>query len=83
MPVDAPALSDEQLEAMRVWIRAGATPDSIVGGTLELLGCEGSFDPDPNKIVPLPAPAPDEGVQFYAGGWALDAESEDEVCFAT
>lgn len=83
MPVDAPALSEEQLEAMRLWIRAGAPPDSIVGGTLERLGCAGSFDPDPNKIVPLPAPTPDEGVQFYAGGWALDAESEDEVCFAT
>lgn len=28
-----------------------------MGGTLELLGCEGRFDPDPNKINPLPAPA--------------------------
>ncbi|MBW2222901.1 MAG: hypothetical protein JRF54_01565, partial [Deltaproteobacteria bacterium] len=68
---------------MRLWLRAGAPSDSIVGGTLELLGCEGTFDPDPNKINPLPPPASDEGVQFYAGGWDLGAEAEDEVCFAS
>ena len=83
MPIGEEPLSADQLEAMRLWIRAGAPSDSIVGGTLELLGCEGTFDPDPNKINPLPPPAADEGVQFYAGGWALDAESEDEVCFAS
>jgi hypothetical protein len=83
MPLNAAPLSTDQLEAMRLWIRAGAPSDSIVAETLELLGCEGSFDPDPNKIDPLPPPAADEGVQFYAGGWALEAESEDEVCFAT
>ena len=83
MPIGEEPLSADQLEAMRLWIRAGAPSDSIVGGTLELLGCEGTFDPDPNKINPLPVPPPDEGVQFYAGGWELDAEAEDEVCFAS
>ena len=83
MPINAEPLSEDQLEAMRLWIRGGAEEDGIVGNTLELLGCEGNFDPDPNKINPLPAPATDEGVQLYAGGWALDAEAEDEVCFAT
>jgi hypothetical protein len=83
MPINVDPLSADQLEAMRLWIRAGAPSDSIVGGTLELLGCEGTFDPDPNKIQPLPPPASGEGVQFYAGGWALDAEAEDEVCFAS
>jgi len=83
MPVGTDPLSEDQLEAMRLWIRAGAPSDSVVGGTLELLGCEGAFDADPNKINPLPPPAADEGVQFYAGGWALDGEAEDEVCFAT
>ena len=82
-PINAEPLSEDQLEAMRLWIRGGAEEDGIVGNTLELLGCEGNFDPDPNKINPLPAPATDEGVQLYAGGWALDAEAEDEVCFAT
>ena len=83
MPINAEPLDEDQLEAMRLWIRGGAPEDGIVGNTLELLGCEGNFDPDPNKINPLPAPAVDEGVQLYAGGWALDAEAEDEVCFAT
>ena len=83
MPIGGEPLSDDQLEALRLWIRGGAEADGIVGGTLELLGCEGTFEPDPNKINPLPAPAADEGVQFYAGGWALGAESENEVCFAT
>ena len=83
MPVGAEPLDEDQLEAIRVWIRAGAEEDAIVGNTLELLGCEGNFEADPNKINPLPAPAPDEGVQFYAGGWDLDAEAEDEVCFAS
>jgi hypothetical protein len=83
MPLNAAPLDADELEAMQLWIRAGAPSDSIVAETLELLGCEGSFDPDPNKIDPLPPPAADEGVQFYAGGWALEAESEDEVCFAT
>lgn len=83
MPLSGAPLSADQLEAMRLWIRAGAPSDSVVAGTLELLGCDGMFDPDPNKIQPLPAPAHDAGVQFYAGAWALDAEAEDEVCFAT
>ena len=83
MPIDGDPLSADELEAMRLWMRAGAPADSIVGGSLELLGCAGTFEPDPNKINPLPAPAPDEGVQFYAGGWDLDGESEDEVCFAS
>ena len=83
MPLDLAPLSADQLEAMKLWIRAGAPSDSIVGGTLELLGCEGTFEAQPNKINPLPAPASDEGVQFYAGGWALDQEAEDEVCFAS
>jgi hypothetical protein len=83
MPFNAEPLSEDQLEAMRLWIRAGAPADSIVGGTLELLGCEGTFEAEPNKINPLPPPAPHEGVQFYAGGWDLGAEAEDEVCFAS
>jgi len=83
MPIGADPLTSDQLEAVRLWIRGGAAEDGIVGGTLELLGCEGMFDPEPNKINPLPAPAVDEGVQFYSGAWDLDAESEDEVCFAT
>ncbi len=83
MPIGLDPLSPDQLEGIALWIRGGAPSDTIVEGTLEALGCEGSFDADPNKIEPLPPPPPGEGVQLYAGGWALGAESEDEVCFAT
>ena len=83
MPFNADPLSEDQLEAMKLWLRAGAPSDSIVGGTLELLGCDGTFEAEPNKINPLPPPAAEEGVQFYAGGWDLGAEAEDEVCFAS
>jgi hypothetical protein len=83
MPVNGEPLNEDQLQAIRLWIRGGAPREKIVGGTLELLGCEGTFDPDPNKIDPLPPPADSAGVQLYAGGWELEAESEDEVCFAT
>jgi len=83
MPSGLPQLSENQVEAMLLWMRAGAPKDAIVEDTMNLLGCEGSFDADPNKIVPLPPPAPGEGVQVYAGGWALNAEAEDEVCYAT
>ncbi|MDH3729477.1 MAG: hypothetical protein OER77_18265 [Myxococcales bacterium] len=83
MPSGLPQLSDDKIEAVLLWMRAGAPEDAVVEGTLNLLGCEGNFEADPNKIDPLPAPAPGEGVQFYAGGWALGAEAEDEVCYAT
>jgi hypothetical protein len=83
MPIGAEPLNADQLDAMRLWIRGGAPEDGFVNDTLELLGCEGTFEPDPNKINPLPPPAAEEGIQFYAGGWDLGAESEDEVCFAT
>lgn len=83
MPLSGDRLSDNQLEALQKWIRGGAAEEGIVDDTLELLGCEGDFVATPNKIVPLPPPDPSEGVQFYAGGWDVPAESEDEVCYAT
>ena len=83
MPITGVPIGDEELDAIRLWIRGGAPRDAIVGGTLEKLGCDGVFAPDPNKIEPLPPPDDEEGVQLYAGAWELDAESEDEVCFAT
>lgn len=83
MPLGGTRLNDDQLAAIAAWIRGGAPETGIVDKTLDNLGCEGDFVASPNKIVPLPAPAIDEGVQFYAGGWDVDAESEDEVCYAT
>ncbi|MEM7135992.1 MAG: hypothetical protein AAF500_05395 [Myxococcota bacterium] len=83
MPINAEPLTDDQLTALRAWIRGGAPEDGIVEGTLGLLGCDGTFVADPNKINPLPPPAAGEGVQLYAGGWDLLGEAEDEVCYAT
>ena len=83
MPADGEPLTTDQLEAIRLWIRGGASEIGIVADTLGLLGCEENVDADPNKIDPLPVPGPQEGVQFYSGGWALPAESENEVCFAS
>ncbi len=83
MPLNADPLTDDQLEAIRLWIRNGATSDQVMAKAMGLLGCEGSFEAAPNKIEPLPPPEPGTGVQFYSGGWNLPAESEDEVCFVT
>lgn len=77
-----PALSTDRLEALRLWIRAGASDTGSVEGTGDLLG--GCLPPPtPSKIPPLDPPAPADGVQFYSGGWALPAQSEHEVCYAT
>lgn len=78
-----PALSEDELQGLKAWIRAGASGTSIVKGTESLMGCLEAVDADPNKIDPLGPPDPEIGVQFYSGGWFLPAESEDEVCYAT
>jgi len=84
MPVTGDALTEDELALVRAWIRGGAPETGVVAGAVGLLGCEASDDEVlPNKIPPLPAPDPSEGVQMYAGGWQLAAESEDEVCFVT
>ena len=82
-PKSFDAVSKEHLEAMRLWIRAGAPKTGIVEGTPELLKCGIKKDADPNKIPPLAKPKKGEGVQFIAGPWTVKAESEDEVCFVT
>jgi len=79
MPQNAPAITPELLDVVRLWIRGGAPADGAVDGTAELLG---SCLPDP---VPLKIPKPDppvsgEGVQVAMPGYPLPAQSEDEVC---
>lgn len=83
MPAQAEPVTDEQLEAIRLWIRGGGAQDTIIEGTMELLGCDDGLPADPNNIDPLPPPVEGVGVQLYSGGWELGAESENEVCFAT
>jgi hypothetical protein len=83
MPLDPePALSADELEAMRLWIKGGAPRDGVVPGTADLLdAC--LPPPEPIEIKPLPPPAPGAGLQIRMPRWVLDAHSEDEVCFAT
>lgn len=83
MPAGAlPALTLDELEAVREWIEYGAPRDGVVPGTDELLdAC--LPPPAPIEIVPLPAPAPGTGVQLHMPRWILPAHSEDEVCYAS
>jgi len=81
MPSGLPPIGDDELEALRLWIYAGAPQDGVVDGVQDLLdACLG--EPTPMAIEPLDPPAPDEGVQFRMPEFPLPASSETEVCFA-
>jgi hypothetical protein len=82
MPSGLPPLSEGELEAMRLWIFAGAPQTGTVGGTETLLNAC-LPPPEPITIKPLDPPARDEGVQFVMPPWKLEAHSEHELCFAT
>ncbi len=83
MPLGAdPAISLDELEAIREWIEYGAPREGVVPGTDELL--DACLPPaEPIKIPPLPAPAVGEGVQLRMPPWVLPPQSEDEVCFTS
>jgi hypothetical protein len=82
MPNGLPAISDAELEAVRMWIYSGAPRTGTVAGTETLLdAC--LPDPKPITIQPLDPPAPGEGVQFVMPPVYLPAHVEQEVCFAT
>lgn len=83
MPSSSDALTEDELQVLRAWIRGGAPRVGVVAGAPSVLDCEADLEPSPNKIPPLPAPAADKGIQLFSGGWALTANSEDEVCFVT
>jgi len=82
MPQGLPALSDGELEALRLWIYSGAPQTGVVRGTAELLNaCLPA--PEPLQIRPPAAPAPGTGVQLHMPRWTLPGNSEAEVCFST
>lgn len=82
MPLNGDKLTADELEAVRLWIQAGAPETGTVPGTDKLLGS--CLPPaGPLKIAAPPAPAANEGVQFHAPPWDIPAKSEDEVCYAT
>ena len=89
MPSAGQAISAGQLEAIRLWIEAGAPKEGSVGDTLgrgedEIERLLGVCLPEADAVntVPLPAPAPDKGIQFAMPPQDVPAESEREVCFA-
>jgi len=82
MPLALPPLSENELEALRLWIEKGAPRTGTIEGTDELLdAC--LPPPEPIKITPLPPPAPEAGVQLHMPPYTLAPHSETEVCFAT
>lgn len=83
MPLGGQPLSADHLEAMRLWIRAGAPERADVDNVASLLGCDTPTAPTANKIAPPDAPPVGEGVQFPSGEWTVLPGTENEVCFAT
>ncbi|HSP95961.1 MAG TPA: hypothetical protein VL049_01780 [Candidatus Dormibacteraeota bacterium] len=77
-----PALSTNELEALRKWIEVGAPREGTVAGTADLL--DACLPPqEPIQIEPLPPPAAGEGVQLHMPRWIVKAKSESEVCYAS
>jgi hypothetical protein len=82
MPYTLPALSPDELEAVRLWIYGGAPQTGTIPATQPLL--KACLPPaEPITIKPLAPPAPGEGFQFVMPPWKLEAHSEHEICFAT
>ena len=90
MPSGLPALSANELEAIRKWIEVGASRDGVVGDNIDgssstigdLLGA--CLPPStPISVEPLPPPSPDEGVQLEMPPYLLEAATEVEICFAS
>lgn len=89
MPAGLPAISREALDAIRIWIEAGAPEtgsvgDSIRGDAAYVGNLLGACLPPAELVAiePLTAPPPGDGVQFRMPTFLLPATTEREVCFA-
>jgi hypothetical protein len=89
MPSAGPAISAGALEAIRLWIEAGAPETGSVGDTLgrgedELERLLGVCLPEAEAVntVPLPPPERNVGLQFVMPPHEVLAETEQELCFA-
>lgn len=81
MPVGG-ELTEEHLEAVKVWIRGGAPETGVVEGTAELLGsCLPAATP--NKMPQPDVPDSNTGVQLAMPGYDLPSQSETELCVAS
>jgi hypothetical protein len=89
MPSAGTAITAGQLDAIRLWIEAGAPKTGSVGDALgrgedEIERLLGVCLPEAEALntVPLPAPTPDKGIQLTMPPHPVPAESEREMCFA-
>jgi hypothetical protein len=81
MPVGPTALSDADLNLLRVWIKNGAPESGVVEEAVELI--DACLPPaEPITIKPLSAPPTGEGVQVVMPEFPVPAGSEVDVCFA-
>jgi hypothetical protein len=91
MPLGLPALSEDELEAVRLWILGGAPATGSVGDPSQFGSTDGiarSLDvclpaADPITVEPLEPPGPSEGIQFRSPAWELEGGGEREFCVAT
>jgi len=76
------ALTEDHLEALHLWIDAGANEELVIAGTAELLA---TCLPQASTLkIDVPdAPEAGFGVQMQSTAWSLPHESEDEICLAT
>ena len=81
MPVGGSALTEDELELIRLWIKAGAPATGTVDETQERI--DGCVPPtEPIIIQPLAPPPADAGLQLVMPEYPLAAASEVELCFA-
>jgi hypothetical protein len=85
MPVGAPALTPNELEALRIWIakgapRTGEVSDDTKGNDVGRLLDTCAASSGPIKAEPLAPPAPDDGIQLVLPRYPVKAQSEVENC---
>jgi hypothetical protein len=85
MPVGTAPLSQNELEAIQLWIVQGASQTGVAAnlakGTDVGMLLNACLPPTkPVKIKPLEPPAPDEGIQLRLPPYLLKAASEVETC---
>ena len=82
MPSGLPPISEDALEAVRLWIQYSAKKEGVVAGTEGLLNSCLPPSKPPHLDPPAP-PAAGTGVQYFAHPWDIAPNDEDEGCYAT
>jgi cysteine-rich repeat protein len=83
MPIGGAALSEDELDALGIWIETGgAARDANLAQAANLLAACVP-EPHPVKIDPLEPPPAGVGLQMHMPAWTLEPKSESEVCFTS